>query len=166
MTSLAVHRPTRTPGSATLAAEGRAVGAPIEKIIELPTGCPSLEMTRQLSTYVPRPIVRATLIVTVSFSAVTEPSEIGAPSGPMRRITSGGHRLVERQAQRWRWARDDRAVRRRGLDQRSMRPGLRRLRQRRQQCEEQRRAAHGGDLITLLFGQQFQPRRGLGIIAR
>src|SRR3954469_10772523 len=67
------------------------LGAPIENSREPPTGCPSDEITRQLSTYVPRcrSAGAVTVTVTVSFSATTAPGSIDAPSGPMRRITSG-----------------------------------------------------------------------------
>src|SRR5205823_14178142 len=89
MTSLVNHRAARTPASPLLAPAGRVLGAPIEKITEPPTGCPSAEITRQLSTCVPRAKLCGTFIVTVWFSASAGPSGIGAPSGPMRCITSG-----------------------------------------------------------------------------
>src|SRR5262245_16658168 len=54
-----------------------------------PTGCPSAEITRQLSTCVPRLRFGGAATVTVAFSAATAGVAIGSPSGPMRRIRSG-----------------------------------------------------------------------------
>ena len=81
----------RTPRSARLSASaaGCALGAPIENINEPPTGCPSAEITRQLSRCVPRCKFAGAVTVTVLFSPTTERGAIDAPSGPMRRITSG-----------------------------------------------------------------------------
>ena len=47
------------------------------------------EITRQLSTCVPRCRGAGAVTVTVLFSATTASGSIDAPSGPMRRITSG-----------------------------------------------------------------------------
>ena len=63
--------------------------APIENMIAPPTGWPSAEITRQLSTCVPAARPGGTGMTTVAFSAPTSRRAIGSPLGPMRRITSG-----------------------------------------------------------------------------
>ena len=70
-----------------LPAAGPWLGAPIENNTAPPTGWPSAEITRQLSTLVP---CRSSggVSVTVVFSALTV-GVIAAPSGPISRMTSG-----------------------------------------------------------------------------
>src|SRR5437667_3901614 len=91
MTILTAHRPARTLGSPSTSAvvAGRALGVPIEKIRAPATGWPSAEITRQLSTCVPRLKFCGRLTATFASSATTAPSATGSPSGPMRRTTSG-----------------------------------------------------------------------------
>src|SRR5262249_9610965 len=85
----------RTAPSAGAPAGRCALGAPIENTSDPPTGWPSAEITRQLSTWLPREMPGRMLALTVVFSLPTGPSATGAPSapgsrcGPRRRRTSG-----------------------------------------------------------------------------
>ena len=91
MTTLTAQSAGRTNGSPTFSPPAAAcvLGAPIENISEPPTGCPSAEITRQLSTCVPRCKLCGGVMVTVASWATTADGAIGSPSGPISRITSG-----------------------------------------------------------------------------
>src|SRR5262249_37069791 len=79
----------RTPPALCAAGAGGALGAPIENITAPPTGWPSAEITRKLSTWVPRRSAAGAGIVTVSFSAARAGSAMPSPSGPISRSASG-----------------------------------------------------------------------------
>ena len=68
-------------------ATGCALASPTENTSEPPTGCPSAEITRQLSTWVPRRSAGG-LTVTVVFSDAAA-TVATTPSGAISRITSG-----------------------------------------------------------------------------
>ncbi len=65
MTTLTAHSAARTLRSARFSGCAAGLRAPIENMSEPPTGCPSAEITRQLSTCVPRRKAGGALIVTV-----------------------------------------------------------------------------------------------------
>src|SRR5262245_45907315 len=63
-----------------------SLGAPIENTNEPPTGCPSAETTRQLSTWLPRRSCCGVTVITL-FSAAAAGTTT-SPLGPISRITS------------------------------------------------------------------------------
>src|SRR5262245_62456922 len=89
MMSFAVQKVARTTGWPTGNAPGTgvALASPTENTSEPPTGWPSAEVTRQLSTWVPRWSALG-FTVTVVFSAVAG-GVVAVPSGAISRITSG-----------------------------------------------------------------------------
>ena len=89
MTTFAAQNAVRTTGSPAGSAPGAgvALASPTENTSEPPTGWPSAEITRQLSTWVPRRSVGG-VTVTVVFSAVAA-GVVVVPSGAISRITSG-----------------------------------------------------------------------------